>query len=270
MPTTIQYGSHQIQRSRTGTTATYTIDCAWADRAAARPKIGSRHPTEYTLYCTEVQEIGLGKPTGSHTYEQCRMTATYSTFQQLDDAPTESWEFGGEVLDTGLGRMWQGLMAQNDYGKCDQSFGVYYPIGIYTLTMVRASIPIAAIITRLGKVNWTTFLNIPAETCLFEGASTESWYDYERGRYFYRLSYRFLVRPMSHNMVWRAPRQARDGNSLLYDADSSPVFVDGPAGQPGWDRPFPPLYEIEDFGPLIGLKPNPPPIRFITGGGRPL
>ena len=260
---TVQVYSHEVIRNRQGTTATYTIDCAWADRATSRPKIGSKHPTESNLYCTEVVETGLGKPAGGHTYTHCRIAARYSTFQQIEAAPTEQWEFGGEVLDTGIGREWE--IGGN---RCEQSFGVYYPNAIRTMTMVKQTIPINAIIQSLGKINWTTWQGMPAQTCLFEGASTESWFDYERYTYFYRISYRFLVRPISHNIVWRAPMQSRDSaGSLVYD-NLGPVWVDGPAGVPGWDKPLPPLYELGDFNPLFGWPPNPPPVRFLTGGGR--
>lgn len=254
MSTIERHGSHQIIRNRQGVQATIEWVCSWSDRTSVRPKIGAAHPTERGLYCTEVIEEGVGKPTGSGTYEYCKITATYSTFQQIDAAPQESWEFGGEVLETGLGRLWWGAQTY-----CEQSFGVYYPNAIRTLTVVRNDIPIIPILNALGKVNWTTFMGIPAEQMLFEGATTESWYDYERNRYFYRCSYRFLVRPISHNMVWRAPRQARDETGqLIFDNDGNPVFVDGPAGVGGWDRPYPNLYELGDFNPLFGLPANPP------------
>ena len=259
----IQVYSHELVKNRTGTTATHVIDCVWADRATSRPGIGDRHPTETNLYCMEVREVGLGKPTGTHTYDHCRITATYSTFQQIDSAPTEQWEFGGEMLDTGIGRTWEGADV-----RCEQSFGVYYPNGIRTLTMVKSSIPITDIVNTLGKINWTTFMGCPRETMLFEGASSESWFDYERNKYFYRLNFRFLVRPISHNTVWRAPMQARDSSGQLIYDERGPVWAAGPAGQAGWDRPFPPLYEYGDFNPLFGWPPQPPPNRFLTGGGR--
>ena len=266
---TVQVYSHEVIRNRQGTTATYTIDCAWADRATSRPKIGSKHPTEPNLYCTEVVETGLGKPAGGHTYTHCRIAARYSTFQQIEAAPTEQWEFGGEVLDTGIGRTWESLMAANDFTKCEQSFGVYYPNAIRTMTMVKQTVPINAIIQSLGKINWTYWQGLPAQTCLFEGASTESWFDYERYSYFYRISYRFLVRPISHNIVWRAPRQARNATGdLMWDADGHPYWELGAAGSAGWDKPFPPLYELGDFNPLFGWPPNPPPNRFLSSGGR--
>ena len=257
MSTAVLFDSHETTRNRQGTTATLAWVCDWKDAEKVRPKIGAKHPTEANLFCSEVREKGMGQPTGTHTYEKMRITATYGSYQWLDSAPQSSWELGGEVLETGLGRTWQ-----NAGTKCDQAYGVFYPNAVYTITVMRATVPLWAIMCCLGKLNWTTFQGCPRETMLFEGCTTESQFDYERLQYFYRISYRFLVRPGSHNVVWRAPRQARDDTGALLTTGApyyDPVFVDGVAGEGGWDKPWPRLYGMADFNPLFGWAPNPVP-----------
>jgi hypothetical protein len=262
MSTSVQVNSHRTTRNRQGTTATLTWICDWADAASVRPKIGAAHPTESGIYCSEVMEEGVGVPTGTHTYTKLKITATYGSYQWLDSAPQTTWEMGGEVLETGLGRQWQGTRT-----RCDQAYGIYYPNAVLTITVMRADVPLSHIMTRLGKVNWSPFQGCPRETVLFEGCTTESQYDYERHKYFYRISYRFLVRPGSHNVVWRAPRQARDDTGALLttgEPEYDPVFVNTAAGVGGWDRPLPWLYDWADFNPLLGLPASPPPSTYLS------
>jgi hypothetical protein len=254
----ILYASHKTTRNRQGVTVTHAIVCDDTDLLAARPKLGAKHPREANCYCTNIDEEGVGKPISSFVYEQWKLTATYSTFQQMDAAPTESWEFGGEALDTGAGGEWRGTGR-----SCQQNITVPYPNGVRTLTQVKSSIPIDAILNAWGKLNWCSFLGCPPQTMLFEGASTESWFDYERGVYFYRIHFRFIVRPRSHNTVWRQAEQARDSaGDLMYD-DRGPIWALGDAGKAGWDQRIPAFFELGDFNPLFGLPPNPPPREFV-------
>jgi len=134
------------------------------------------------------------------------------------------------------------------------------------------SVPVAQITSTAGKINAFEFQGAAAESLLFEGATTEAQYDYERSQtygyafYFHRIHYRFLWRPISHNVVWRAPRQRRDGlGSPKYTPDGRAVLDPGLAGVGGWDRPVPPLYESADFAPLLSGTGSP---RTVPAEGR--
>lgn len=263
----IEYKSHKTTRNRDGVVSTIQYLCPWADIAKTRPRMGEAHPSELGLYCVEVEESGEGKPTGNHTYEYCRITARYSTYQRVADSePRISLEFGGEMLETGLGRRWHSTGT-----VCDQAQAVFYPNMIINYSIVLEAIPTAVLINCVGKVNYGTFMGYAHETLLFEGASADSQWDYERGMYFYRMGYRFQFRPNGHNMVWRAPRQARDVLGNLADSGApnyDPIFVDGPAGIGGWDRPVPGLYERVDFNPLFGWPAKPVYIAQEAQAGR--
>ena len=207
------------------------------------------------LKCCEINYEGYGgieQNTSSSNYgnfKKCIITARYSTYEFLDDLPTETWEFGGEVLETGLGRHWL-------YGGTanDQAQGVYYPNIIRSITFVWDTVPVAEILLCQGKVNSSWFQTFPPETLLFEGATIASRADYERGKYLYTITYKFLYRSLGHNVVWRAPRQARDdaGNLLFETGTGDPEFVSGAAGIGGWDRTVPALYETANFNPIFG------------------
>lgn len=251
MSANVTYKSHDVKRSREGITASFEIICDWAEADRYRPAIGTPHPFIPELYCVEVSETGEGVPTGTHTYTKQRITVNYSSAPWVDTAPIETMEFSGEILETGLGRKWV------DAGTvCDQSQGIWYPSITLNYQVIMLELPTKYILNSVGKVNWYKFMNCPAETLLFEGASTESIYEYTRMCYYYRVNYRFLYRPLSHNVVWRQPRQARDElTGALQDSgppNYDPVFVYGPAGKGGWDRTEPPLYATTDFGPLFG------------------
>jgi hypothetical protein len=264
MTTSIQVNSHQVTRNRDGVVAEVQLVCPWADIASVRPRMGQAHPSEFGLYCTEVTEKGEGTPASDYTYSHCRITARYSTFQRIEDTvPEMSMEFGGEMLETGLGRHWQ-----NAPTVCDQSLAVFYPLLIINYSFVMSAIPLVFILSCVGKVNWQPWQGFAAETLLFEGASTDSRWDFERSIYFYRMSYRFQFRPTGHNVVWRAPRQGRNPMGDLADTGEpyhNPLFIDGPAGIGGWDRPVPALYECTDFSGLFGwqVTPDLPPAPVI-------
>lgn len=246
-----QVGSREVRVNRQGATAHREWHCLWAERLDC-VKINQQFPGEPLLRCSEITYRPIGAPTGLKNpgleYTDCLVIADYSTFQKIDDAPEESFEFGGEVLETGLGRKWMEAGT-----RIEQSLGVFYPELIYTLTLTTATLNVSAIFNNLACVNHWPFYGAPAQTMLFEGASAESRFDYERGIYIYRCTYRFIYRPVPWNVVWRAPRQARDGlGALQWDETGFPVYEDGPAGWGGWDRPIPNLYAEADFGPMLG------------------
>jgi len=258
--------SHHVTYSRTGTTATYEIVCDFANRYSYPPRIGDPHGLLPWLKCVEVEEFGEGTPLGGtdkFSYTHARFLCTFSSAQFIEDAPITNIEFGGEVLETGEGSKWK-----NAGTICEQSQGVYYPCATVTEQLTIPEIPVEAIFALQGKVNYYPFMGRAPQTVLFEGGSSEQVFDYTNSRYYYRLTYRFIVRSMSHNLAWRAPEQAWDDKEHDWATEPNghggkkPVYVTGPAGIGGWDSKIPPLYAWADFEPLYGrpgrIVPPPP------------
>lgn len=256
-----QFGSREVRVTRQGITGRRAWHCTWAERLSV-VKINQPFPGEPLLRCADITYkpigVGTGKTAPGTEYNDCLVTAEYSTYQNIDDAPEYSYEFGGEILETGLGRVWRRAGT-----PVEQAMGVFYPQVIQAVTLTMASVPTAAIFNNLAKVNATSFEGAPAGTLLFEGATIESRFDYERQRYIYRCTFRFLYRPVPHNYTWRAPRQKRNQfGELVWDSRGFPVYEDGPAGIGGWDKMLPELYGYGDFNSMLGRpgKPLPPVI----------
>jgi len=76
--------------------ATWRIDC---------PGIGAYYPGHPLLRLKErvMEPLTPDKSGGGGSAEWVKVTCNYSTMQFLDDAPQESGEFSGEVLETTLG-----------------------------------------------------------------------------------------------------------------------------------------------------------------------
>lgn len=206
------------------------------------------------LICQSIDVRGVGKPEtgedGYYYYGQYELTAEFSTANIDGELPVESWEFGAEILEVGLGRRWY-----NAGTIAEVSQGILFPTLIRTITLTSSIVPAPYILSCLGKVNGGWFQGFPPETLLFEGGSTEQLWNLDNENpSAYRITYKFLYRSVSHNVVWRAPRQklAADG-SLEFDSNNNPVFVDGVAGTGNWDRLVPNLYDLADFSPLFFL-----------------
>lgn len=266
MSATIEHGSFRMEETREGATAEHTVICDWSERGSYVPQIGTPLPGRTDMRLVRVEMTGIGKPTtptqhatwveGEYGFTKARIVLHYSTAQFIDDAAVEDWEFGGEVLELGLGRTW-GIGV-----PCEVQQTAFFPQIVLRkqLVLPKAMVPRSAILYTLNKVNSTAFEGFPAETLLFAGASTTSRYDYERQLYFVTLSYNIIYRPISHNYVWRAPKQAlsSDGVTPMVDNDGYPVWVSGAAGVGGWDYLTPPLHESTTFEPLF--PPFPPPV----------
>lgn len=251
-----QYGSCKITINRTAMTGERIFVCDWSERKTHAPRLGDSFPGELWLRCSSLEIEGIGRSTGPGSYEKAKVIARYNTYQWVDDQPVESWEFGGEILETAIGRVWVGTSE-----ICDQAYGVFYPSAIRTITLTLPGVPIAAIFNNLGKVNGNWLMDIPPEHALFEGASATAHFDPERLAYIYKISYKFNIRCMPWNIVWRAPKQARDSTGMLkWTQAGHPIWVEGPAGRGAWDRPYPNLYSLGDLGPMLGL-PSMPIIR---------
>lgn len=219
----------------------------WQQQA---PRLAATFPGAPALRLKETTVEPITQNRGSTGYDECRITCQYATFEFIDDQPVESGSISGEALEVGLGRRWASTGR-----SVQQAVSVIFPLMDWAVRMTMRSVPKAAILDRVGKVNWAPFLGFPRETLLFHGADWDSRFDYERQTYIYSVNFHFTYRPMGWNVQWRAPVQARQDGILLYQDDGEPVFVSGSAGEGGWDRMVPPIYEMREFNALFGWPP---------------
>lgn len=257
MAATELYGSRSIIENPQQVTGQRIFKAPYDTWRSDCPTIGAAFPGHTLLRLRErrMEPLNPDKSTGDPA-EWVKVTCDYSTYQYIEDAPIESGEFSGEVLETTLGRTWA-----TTGRRSMQSFGVTCPMMEWCVKMTTAAIPKAAIIANINKVNVYTWLDFPAETLLFQGASWDNRYDYERQTYIYSVTFKFCFRPLGWNVVWRAPEQMRDAEgNLVWEDDGAggggvPVWVPGDAGIGGWDRLVPALYQWGDFNPLLGWPP---------------
>ena len=242
----VKYGSLKLTKTRTGYTGERVLICDYADWKSHAPAIGDPFPNEPYLRCSSVDMDGYGAPDGNGGYAKALLTCRYATFQYVESAPLDSAEFGGEMLQTGVGRSW--VIAGT---TCEQSQAIFIPNIVRNVQNIMLAVPYSQILACIGKINSAEFLGFGPGCVLFEGASSEPQFDYERGVYIYRVTYRFNVRPQSWNIVWRAPKQSRDqeGNGL-FNSSGDPIYVGGTAGTGGWDTTDPPFYNTADLSIL--------------------
>jgi hypothetical protein len=187
-----------------------------------------------------------------------------------DDFVEESLEIEAEVLDTTKTCKWDTAGT-----TCDIPVSTIYPKLVWVMSMKRATSTVDAIKQAEGKLNDRTFRGFPAETLLLESASVHHQWDDNGVLTGVDVSYRFVQRFRSHNEVWREARQklvngvpqyyqTADNTKPNYNPDpnmdSEPVYVDGPAGTPGWDKPYymdgetkKYRYDTCDFATLLGI-----------------
>lgn len=250
------WGSREYTLNRDGGNGTRIFRCAWEDRKKI-VKQGDPFPGEPRLRCYEINVKPLTPNTSDNAErpaDQCIVEARYAVKKNLDTKPQITLEAGGKVLETGLGRTWQGT------GKpVLQSQGVFFATCIWNITMIYPSgAPLATIMNNLNKVNAARFLGAASETLLLESANISARYDYENDLWYDEVAYRFNWQSCPWNVVWRAPVQARDAAGLVWTGAQldEPVWVSGPAGVGGWDRMSPELYSKTDFGPMLNMPPS--------------
>lgn len=260
------YDTFEKHETRYGATIHREIVCNWADKDTYKPSIGQPYPGEPNIRCTDITWRGVGKPTTSGAgviYEQIKFICEYSTAPFVDSAPIETWDFSGEVLETGVGRTWEAI---NE--PCESTQGIFYPSITRNISMVVSQINTSALFASIGAVNWNYFQGFYPESLLLEGATVDQRFDYERNQYTYTVNLRMIYRRTPHNYIYRAPQQAwnPDTDSDLKDDDGYPVYLVGARGVGGWDRPVPLLYRRVDFSPIFNLPPNPPPWGWNDDG----
>ncbi len=259
--------------------------CKYERRMDVAPKKGQPYPGYPSLRCAsrEFRDFGPAQPSvtdpvtgGPCQYSYSHIICEYATFSRIEGRRTWSFRGASEMLENGIGRRWQ-----NAGTVCDTYQGTFYSNCNVRCSFISSSNPIARAMACVNTLNWGRIMEpsgiiFQPETLLFLVPEVEEILDFERsvaaGKevYYYKVDYHFLWRPCSHNIVWRAPRQQLDslGNLVttgppLFD----PVYVDGPAGEGGWDKPLPWLYELADHGPMLGMMPTPRPIRVCSESG---
>ena len=194
----------------------------------------------------------------------------YSTRPQGEEAVTESWEFGVQVLDTTRSMVWETAGS-----VCDVPISTIHPCTIYCLGY-RHVYTNANIQSCIGKVNDRIFRGFPAGMMLFEGGRVTIGYDQTGAGLDGEISYHWIIGDRDHNEVWREARQllikgvpqyyqTQDSEKPYYTtggsgqpADGDPVYVSGAAGSPGWDKPKNPdtgeyRYAGCDFATVLGI-----------------
>jgi hypothetical protein len=237
------FGTDELSDSKDGITATRLFKSDWAERYLVAPKIGepfdASDPILCQCRCIGRTFEGIGSVTQTGEYTQCKITARYSTLAlDTSSLPIESFEFAAEALECALGRTWQ-----ETGSMCKTPQAVFIPRLEPVFEFVTESFNRVTIANMVGKLNNSEWMGYPAETLIFEGCSIRQEYSVE-GESRWRVILKFLHRPISHNVVWRAPE-------MEYNDDNKLVPVAGIDGTGGWDRLIPDLYETADFNELI-------------------
>jgi hypothetical protein len=252
MAATELWGSREITEEPRARTARRRFVAEYDRWRQDVPKLGDPYPGDNRLVARRRTMRPMSPDrNGTNPAQYVEVEVEYSTLPYLDSEPIEEWRVSAESLSVGPGRWWVGAN-----WPCEQPLNIIIPLVEWELQLLMATVPRAAIVANVGKVNGYDWEGWQRGTLLFVGANIQSRWDYDRNRYLYTVRLQFQGRPVPWNVVWRAPRQKRVDGVLLYDNLGQPVYVDGPAGVGGWDTTDPPLYAEGDFDPLVGRPPR--------------
>lgn len=252
------YGSREIVFTRTGAQATRRFYCEWSEAFTLAPKPGDPFPGWPALTVDTVRVTPAGQPGTSGNpgseYTHANVEVDYSleyTRPDIGEGPRITYDFSSEVLATTSGRTWEDTGDTID--QEDLQAGVNYPLMSMTMDLAVPSINIATISGLVGKINSSSWQGFAAETLLFEGATTTAQWNYETASWYFRVTYKFLWRPRSHNLIWRPPKRVWDPDKgdWARNADGTYQYASGDAGKGKWVKTDPLLYETADFSPLI-------------------
>jgi len=267
MPLKEQYENWEVEFTRDGARAHREFLCRWEEAQMLAPKPGEPHPWWPQLTVSNVRFEGFGKPTMTvfgARFEMLRLLVDYSLEYRrpnLDDPPRITWEYASETLSVAAGRTWDDISKPIDYEELADA--VVFPMRTLNIDLTVRTVPQAAIDSLVGKINdaqWTitgsdgqTLVDAAAETLLFQGAEQTGVWDFTDEHWYWRLCYRFLWRPRSHNELWRPPRRVWDAEAEDWarNEDGTYQYVDGPEGQGAWTTTTPKLYETGDFAALL-------------------
>lgn len=255
--------SRKAKRGYTRSSGTRVFLCKYEDRngdwapapGVSRYTDGLGWPAcwEDSLVCVDLDYDYDGPEQSTESvenreFETCQITATYETFEPL----LGNWDIESdgriELADLGIGRAW------SDGTPSGQP--VVIPVFQEELIVSRVFIYSAAQMVRIreaqGSVNANLFWapwgeSFAPETLRFDSFKRRVVRPDSTGLMFNHITFHFTVSNKSHNVVWRAPLQARDSAGLLLWEDSAPVFV----GTGGWDRFATPLYPGYDFASIV-------------------
>lgn len=258
-----------VDRSIKGLSGTKKYRTTWDNKFdSSLPQPGDPYDNEFVFLRLSGYNYDRGDA------NECIITCRYDSENQRDTTFIErTLDFSAESMDTTQGCIWETLGA-----PVDIPVPVTYPLCELVITIQMETTPIDAIFSAVGKVNSATWQSCPAETLLFEGASVREQYNQAGELIGAQCSFKFLKRSYSHNLVKRAARQklvdgipqyyhyaaADDGKANWTNdpiLDSSPVYVAGAAGLPGWDKPYwmdgttkKYMYDSCDFATVLGIS----------------
>lgn len=258
-----QFGSRVLTLTRTGASATRIFYGTRADAIWNCPRPGEEFPEWPGLTVDTVTITPAGVPGSSDTslvtdYTNSRVEVTYSLEYRnpaLGDPPSITWDMSTEVLNTGAGRHYvdpDTMLPGDQIDVEDLSTATVYPMMSIAWDFAVPIIPLAKIIAALGKVNTSAWQGCAAETLLFEGANASAQYNYESRSWFFRVSYKFVLRMRSHNLIWRPGKRVWDKDNAKWtkNDDGTYVYVAGTEGEGDWVYTDPLLYETTDFEAL--------------------
>lgn len=198
-------GVEEIRAARSLTRRRIVIT-DWGTRYTDIPSLYDAHPDDSTLTLTEIRITGTGA-TGSgspNEFTHARAELLYENIALAAEGETIlSSDYCAEVLEVGAGRVWDGTTTDVDI-----PVHKVMPLEELNIEKIHTIVPEATILAALNTVNnddWTPggrFTAIAAGCALFLGCSKRVETDAVTG-FRTRCTYKFLVRPQSHNLFWR-------------------------------------------------------------------
>lgn len=185
------------------------------------------------------------------------ITCEYSADGFFDtDYMQTSLDFGMSEMDCGPGWLWESSQL-----PVNQDIRFQIPTGTYTIRMKPQSFNPRSVVAALNVVNASVWHGFPAETLLFLGADSSNSYSVAGQAAGVDVTYKFSVKPFSHNYVYRKPvvKKYWDGTEMYYhniaelqnvppynqayttnpSLVNTPVYdTANPAGRAGWDKPI--------------------------------
>lgn len=179
-------------------------------------------------------------------FSVCRITAKYVSSQFV----TGIWKYKAkgelDLLQTGYGLKWA------DGTMSDQSNVIPIPKTCLDLsrTFVWSQTQQDLLISLQGHTNdgeltapWGSVY--ADEGLLYLNADVDDWWDFLSGTHYANITFHFVAKTSSHNVVWREPAVQRDfGGNPMYDTNGRMLFH----GVGSWVR-----YETDPF-PAVDLS----------------
>lgn len=207
-----------------------------------------------------VADLGSGKDVWAEV--EVKYSLEYRK-PKVGDAPRVSIDFNSEVLNVAAGRTW---VADDDttpdrtIDAEELTAATVFPLLSVSCEYAVANVPIEDVSSLQGKVNDDDFeipnafggVTFGKGTVLIESASSTAQFDYDAQAWYYRMSYKFLVRGQGHNRLWRPKERQWDSTKGEWKRDSNTgeYLYTGVGGY--WALTDPLLYQEADFSIIFG------------------